>query len=193
MKILDKVFYEKETVTVAKDLLGKLLVRSTRRGDMVGRIVEVEAYRGSDDPASHAYRGKTDRNYLMFGNGGYAYIYFIYGNHYCFNVTAKLGDYPGAVLMRALEPVEGINLMQMNRQVKDKKSLTDGPGKLTKAMNITMRHNGVDLTKGEELFLCEPEEIENFTIVSTKRVGIRSGMDKLWRFYIKDNDFVSRR
>ena len=193
MKILDKVFYEKETVTVAKDLLGKLLVRSTRRGDMVGRIVEVEAYRGSDDPASHAYRGKTDRNYLMFGNGGHAYIYFIYGNHYCFNVTAKIGDDPGAVLVRALEPIEGINLMQMNRQVKDMKSLTDGPGKLTKAMNITMRHNGVDLTKGEELFLCEPEEIENFTIVSTKRVGIRSGMDKLWRFYIKDNDFVSRR
>ncbi|MCP8322706.1 MAG: DNA-3-methyladenine glycosylase [Candidatus Methylarchaceae archaeon HK02M2] len=193
MEILDRAFYEKETVTAAKDLLGKILVKRTSKGNIIGRIVEVEAYRGSDDPASHAYRGKTDRNYLMFGNGGHAYIYFIYGNHYCFNVTAKIGDDPGAVLVRALEPIEGINLMQMNRQVKDMKSLTDGPGKLTKAMNITMRHNGADLTKGEELFLCEPKEIENFTIVSTKRIGIRSGIDKLWRFYIKDNMFVSRR
>lgn len=193
MKILDRAFYERETITVAKELLGNLLVRRNNKGDMVGKIVEVEAYRSSDDAASHAYHGRTDRNYLMFGHGGYAYVYFIYGNHYCFNVTAKVEDNPGAVLVRALEPITGIELMQKNRYVKDLKSLTNGPGKLTKAMNITIKHNGLDLTKEEELFLCEAIENQNFEIVSTKRAGVKSGMDKLWRFYIKNNAFVSKK
>jgi len=193
MKILDRAFYERETIIVAKELLGKLLIRRTNKGDLIGKIIEVEAYRGYDDPASHAYHGRTDRNYLMFGHGGYAYVYFIYGNHYCFNVTAKVGNNPGAILIRALEPIDGIELMQNNRHVKDLKNLTNGPGKLTKAMNITIKHNGLDLTKGEELFLCEPVENQSFEIVSTKRIGIKSGIDKLWRFYIKDNAFVSKR
>ncbi len=191
MKILNRCFYERETIVVAKELLDKLLVRRNNQ-IIIGKIVEVEAYQGYDDPASHAYHGKTDRNYLMFGRGGYSYVYFIYGNHYCFNVTAKLGDNPGAVLIRALEPIDGIDLMQENRQVKDLKNLTNGPGKLTKAMNITMKQNGLDLTKGEELFLCEAMDNKSFDIVQTKRIGVKSGMDKLWRFYIKGNRFVSK-
>jgi len=193
MEILDRTFYERETITVAKELLGKLLVRRNNKDNMIGKIVEVEAYSGSDDPASHAYHGRTDRNYLMFGHGGYAYVYFIYGNHYCFNVTAKVGNNPGAVLIRALEPIDGIELMQANRHVKDLKNLTNGPGKLTKVMNITIKHSGLDLTKGEDLFLCEPKDKQRFEIVSTKRIGVKSGIDKLWRFYIKGNTFISRR
>jgi len=190
-KILKRSFYAKNTVTVAKNLLGKFLVRKIGGRKLIGKIVEVEAYRGFDDPASHAHHGKTSRNWLMFGKPGYAYIYFIYGNHYCLNITTEKEGFPSAVLIRALEPVKGIDLMKKFRKTSNLKNLTNGPGKLTQALKITKKLNGLDLTKEDELYVCSGQKKENFEVVSTYRVGIKVGLDKLWRFYIKNNRFVS--
>jgi DNA-3-methyladenine glycosylase len=193
MKGLPRRFYTRDTLTVAEELLGKRLTRYTMGSKLVGRIVEVEAYGGSDDPGSHAYRGMTPRSQLMFGKGGFAYVYFTYGKHYCFNVVTERQNVPGAVLIRALEPLEGIETMKKNRRMPNVLNLTNGPGKLTEAMNITGKQNGLDLTRSKELFICKPEEKEKFEVVTTKRIGIRVGVDKPWRFYIKDNIFVSRK
>jgi DNA-3-methyladenine glycosylase len=193
MKALPRRFYTRNTLTVAEELLGKHLVRYMLRSEMVGRIVEVEAYGGSDDPGSHACRGMTPRNQLMFRKGGFVYVYFVYGKHYCFNVVTEKQNVPGAVLIRALEPIRGIETMKKNRRTSDVLNLTNGPGKLTEAMNITGKQNGLDLTKSKELFICKSEEKERFEVVSTKRIGIKVGVDKPWRLYIKNNRFVSRR
>ena len=193
MKTLPRRFYTRETLTVAEELLGKQLVRHTNNTRLAGKIVEVEAYRGSDDPGSHAYRGMTPRNRLMFGEGGFAYVYFTYGKHYCFNVTTGREDVPGAVLIRALEPVSGIETMRRSRGMKRVRDLTNGPGKLTEAMGITKQQNGLDLTEGGELFIRKPRVEEDFEVVVARRVGIRVGVEKPWRFYIKNNKFVSRR
>jgi len=193
MKPLPRRFYIRETLTVAEELLGKKLVRHTDNTRLVGKIVEVEAYRGSDDPGSHAYRGMTPRNRLMFGKGGFAYVYFTYGMHYCFNVVTERQNAPGAVLIRALEPLNGIETMRKNRGNKNLLNLTNGPAKLTEAMSITKKQNGLDLTRSKELFICEPKVKEKFEVVSTKRIGIKGGADKPWRFYIKNNKFVSRK
>ena len=191
--VLPRGFYTRGTLTVAKELLGKHLARYVTGSKLVGEIVEVEAYRGGNDPASHAYRGVTARNRLMFGEGGFAYVYFTYGKHYCFNVTTEKEGVPGAVLIRALEPVGGIEMMQKNRGIKRVRDLTNGPGKLTEAMGITKEQNGVDLTEGGELFICKTRVKEDFEVVSARRVGIRVGVEKPWRFYIKNNKFVSRK
>jgi len=193
MKGLPRRFFTRDTLTVAEELLGKHLVRYTLGSKLVGIIVEVEAYGGSDDPGSHASRGMTPRNRLMFRKGGFAYVYFTYGKHYCFNVVTERQDVPGAVLIRALEPLEGIETMKKNRKTHDVLNLASGPGKLTAALNITGKQNGLDLTRSKRLFICKPEEDENFEVVSTKRIGIRVGVDKLWRFYIKNSNFVSRK
>ncbi len=193
MKPLPRRFYTRETLTVAEELLGKQLVRHTNNTRLVGKIVEVEAYRGGDDPSSHAYRGMTPRNRLMFGKGGFAYVYFTYGMHHCFNVVTERQNVPGAVLIRALEPLSGIETMRKSRGNKNVFNLTNGPAKLTEAMNITKKQNGLDLTRSKELFMSEPEVKENFEVVSTKRIGIKVGVDKPWRFCIKDNKFASRR
>jgi len=191
LEVLKRNFYARNSVEVAKELLGKLLVRELPEGRLIGKIVEVEAYRGSDDPASHAYRGKTPRNEVMFSKPGLAYIYFTYGMHYCLNVKAEKEGIPGAVLIRALEPLEGIKIMKKNRQTEKIKELTNGPAKLTKAMKITKELNGWDLTKGKKLFICKPVFEEKFEIVTTSRIGISAGTEKPWRFYIKGNPFVS--
>ncbi len=183
----------RDVVTVAKELLGKLLVRRLDEEKLVGRIVEVEAYGGEDDPASHAFRGVTERCRLMFGVGGFAYVYFTYGKHWCFNVTTGLEGVAGAVLVRALEPLEGVGVMKKNRGRKRLRELTSGPAKLTEALGITGKQNGVDLTEREELFVCKPRVEEDFEVVVAGRVGIRVGVEKPWRFYIKDNRFVSRK
>jgi len=193
MKVLPRAFYARNTLIVAKELLGKHLVRRVKEGEMVGKIVEVEAYRGSDDPASHAYRGERPRNKLMFGKAGIAYVYFIYGNHHCLNVTTEREGTPGAVLFRALEPVKGIEIMKKNRGTKSLSNLTNGPGKLTQALDITKKQNGLELTNEGELFIHDLGGKEFPKIVSTKRVGVKAGLDKPWRFYIKENRFVSRK
>ena len=148
MSILPKEFYQRDTVIVAKDLLGKKLVRKIGNYEMSGIIIETEAYRHKDDPASHAFQKITDRNRVMFGEVGIAYVYFTYGMHYCFNVVAKKSKIPaGAVLIRGIKPEKGIRRMEKNRDVKNLKNLTNGPAKLTQALEITKKQYGVDLTK----------------------------------------------
>ena len=185
---LSREFYSRNTEIVAKELLGKTLVHKTKEGTLKGKIVETEAYFGVNDPASHAHGKKTKRNFLMFEKPGKAYIYFCYGNHWLFNIVAKEDNNPGAVLIRALEPLEGIDKMKKRRGIDDVKSLTNGPGKLSKALSIDKSQNGFDLT-GNVIFLEDADGM--FDIVKAKRIGISKGKSKLLRFYIKENTFVS--
>jgi DNA-3-methyladenine glycosylase len=192
MPILSRDFFRRDTVKVAEEMLGSSLVRVRGRTVMVGRIVEVEAYRGSDDPASHAFRGMTARNEPMFGEPGHAYVYFTYGNHYCLNVTTQGSGTAGAVLIRALEPLEGLVSMRRLRPNVTDIELTNGPGKLTKAFGIDKALNKIDMTKIGPLFIARGSE-RDFSIAQSTRIGIREGTDRLWRFYIADCPYVSKR
>ncbi len=183
MSTLPRDFYLQDTVKVAKNLLGKKIVRKIGRQEVSGIITETEAYRHKDDPASHAFRRITDRNKAMFGDVGMAYVYFTYGMYYCFNVVARHPKTAaGAVLIRAIEPEKGIKIMQKNRHIKDTKNLTNGPAKLTQALEITKEHYGVDLTKHSKLFITEG--IKPKKISSSSRIGIKEATDKLWNFKI---------
>ncbi len=185
MSILPREFYLKNTVTVAKNLLGKRIVRKIGRREISGIIIETEAYRHKDDLASHAFGKITDRNKAMFGDVGMAYVYFTYGMHYCFNVVAKNPKIKaGAVLIRAIEPEKGINVMQKNRKIINLKSLTDGPAKLTQALEITKEHYGEDLTKHSKLFITDGIKKPKKIFVSP-RIGVREATDKLWNFKIE--------
>jgi DNA-3-methyladenine glycosylase len=190
-------FYQRPTEIVARDLIGKKLVRiiAKNRGQfrLAGIIVETEAYGCSDDLASHAYRGATARNKVMFGDVGRAYVYFTYGNHFCLNVSAKRGNVEaGAVLIRGIEPIEGIELMRQFRPVDDVFSLTSGPGKLTQALKITSALNGTDLTSSDsELYIEFGKRPKR--ILTTPRIGITRAVDKEWRFVNPSSFFVSRK
>jgi len=184
MKVLPRSFYSRDTVKVAKDLLGKKLVRKIKNKTISGIITETEAYRFKDDPASHAFRGVTERNKVMFGEVGVAYVYFTYGMHYCFNVVARNSNYDaGAVLIRSLKPELGINEMIKNRKIDSLNNLTNGPAKLTQAMNITKKQYGEDLTSSSTL--CIIEGIKTRKISSNPRIGIKNGTDMLWNFKIE--------
>ena len=184
MIILPRSFYSRDTVTVAKSLLGKRLVRKIDKHEISGIISETEAYRYKDDPASHAFRKTTERNKVMFGEVGKAYVYFTYGMHYCFNVVAKDSKFDaGAVLIRAIIPEKGIEIMQKNREVDNMKNLVNGPAKLTQALSINKEHYGVDLTKDSELFVTEGIKIHE-KIIASPRVGIKVAKEKLWNFKI---------
>jgi DNA-3-methyladenine glycosylase len=189
---LRRAFYERNTVRVAKDLLGKILVRRFKATLLEGIIVEVEAYRGYDDPASHAYTGPTRRNQVMFGEPGHAYVYFTYGMHYCLNVTTEPTGHAGAVLIRAVQPIKGIVEMKKRRRTEYVKDLSNGPAKLTQAFAVTKALNGHDLTLGRRLYITEPSHPELFSISASARIGITAGAEKLWRFFIRGNSFVSK-
>jgi len=192
--ILSQEFYHRDTIDVAKDLLGKVIVRVVRGKILSGMIVETEAYRSKDDPGSHAYRGMTERNRVMFGEVGRSYVYFTYGNHYCLNLVAKDDSTAaGAALIRAIEPLQGIELMRKFRKISDIYNLTSGPGKLTKALDITKDQNAVDVTKKGELYVTEGRRIDESQVIAASRIGINLGLDKKWRFLIKDNQFVSKK
>ncbi len=181
MSILPKEFYQKDTVIVAKNLLGKKLVRKIGNYEMSGIITETEAYGHKDDPASHAFTKITDRNKVMFGDVGISYVYFTYGMHYCFNVVAKNSKtHAGAVLIRGIKPDQGITKMQRNRNVKKIKELANGPAKLTQSLEITKEHYGLDLTKKSKIYITEGVKVEKIT--KSARVGIRKGKEKLWNF-----------
>jgi DNA-3-methyladenine glycosylase len=190
-------FYQRTTEIVARDLIGKKLVRiiakNRRQFRLAGIIVETEAYGCSDDLASHAYRGATARNKVMFGDVGRAYVYFTYGNHFCLNVSAKRGNVEaGAVLIRGIEPIEGIELMRQFRPVDDVFSLTSGPGKLTQALKITSALNGTDLTSSDsELYIEFGKRPKR--ILTTPRIGITRAVDKEWRFVNPSSFFISRK
>ena len=154
-----------------------------------GMIVETEAYRGAKDPASHACNGMTKRNAVMFGEGGHAYVYFSYGAHWCLNLTTEPAGRAGAVLVRAVEPIEGLRQMLRNRSLVSDEHVTDGPGKLTQALRIDSSLNGEDLVRSERLFVEHGENVKE--IGSSSRVGIRRGVELRWRFFVKGNRFVS--
>ena len=184
MNILPREFYSKNTVTVAKELLGKKIVRKIGKYEMVGIISETEAYRHKDDPASHAYGRITQRNKVMFGDVGISYVYFTYGMHYCFNIVARHPKTKaGAVLIRAIQPEKGIEVMQKNRKMTDLRNITNGPAKLAQALKSTKKEYGADLTKKSELFITEG--IKPGKITASSRIGIKSGTKKLWNFKIK--------
>ena len=163
--ILDRKFYERETVTVAKQLIGKRLTRKVRNIKLTGIITETEAYRGGDDLASHAATKMTNRNRVMFGPVGMSYVYFTYGMYFMFNVVAKSKKQnAGAVLIRGIYPQGGIKTMIKNRGIKDENKITNGPGKLTMAMNITIKENNIDLTKKSSVYISEgimPKKLRN--------------------------------
>jgi DNA-3-methyladenine glycosylase len=191
---LSRAFYEQPTVEVARQLLGKYLVRIDAAGIRAGMILESEAYIGPDDKASHASRGRTPRTNVMFGPAGFAYIYLIYGMHHCLNIVTEQRDYPAAVLIRAVEPSEGMALMRKERPVADIRRLTNGPGKLCQAFGIDRRLNGLDIC-GEALFI-EDRGTSLVDIVVTTRVGVDyagAWKDKPWRFYVAGHPGVSIR
>ncbi len=192
MTRLERKFFARPPQVVARELLGKVLVRRLGEALLSGRIVETEAYSARHDPASHAFRGRTPRTEIMFGPPGFAYVYFIYGKHYCLNVVTEPEGRASAVLIRALEPQEGIPLMQRFRGTASLRQLTSGPGKLCQALSIDHSMNGVDLL-GDELFLCQGEAVSPEKIVATRRVGVSAGRELPWRFYLKGNPYVSRR
>jgi DNA-3-methyladenine glycosylase len=179
--ILPRSFYDCETTVVAKKLLGKQLVRVINKKIISGIIIETEAYR-SDDSASHTYKGMTERNEAMFGIVGCAYIYTIYGIHSCIDVVARSKRFPaGGVLIRALHPSIGIEIMKKNRNTEAIKNLTNGPAKLTQALHIDKKLYGEDLTKRNNLFIIDGLSSKNM-ITSSQRVGITKAVDKLWNF-----------
>jgi len=177
-------FYARDTVTVAKGLLGKRLVRKIGNQRISGIITETEAYRHRDDPSSHAFRRKTERNKAMFEEVGRAYVYFTYGMYFCFNVVARNSKADaGAVLIRSIHPEKGIEIMKKNRGKNNEKNLTDGPGKLTQAFDITKKQYGVDLTRNSELFITEGLQ-KREKIIASPRIGIKTALDNLWNFKI---------
>jgi DNA-3-methyladenine glycosylase len=190
--LLKQDFYHQKTLKVAKALLGKKLVRRKNGKTIAGIIVETEAYL-QDDPASHSYRGITPRCAPMFGPGGRAYVYFTYGMYYCFNVVTEKENYGGAVLIRALEPLEGIKFMQKNRQKVRLTELTNGPGKLCQALAIDKRQNNQPLYLKGDLYIKDiGEKITSANIIQTTRIGITDAAHLPYRFYLKNNPWVSR-
>jgi DNA-3-methyladenine glycosylase len=186
--ILRRSFYGRSTVEVAQDLLGTFLVR----GSVAGRIVETEAYLGGDDLASHSAAGITDRTRVIFGPPGHAYVYLSYGMHECLNIVAEPDGVAGCVLIRALEPIAGLEIMRQRRPgAATDRDLASGPGKLTRAMAITRAHNGADLTRGE-LVVRAPVHHSRVEIETTSRIGITKCADWPLRFAVKGNRFVSR-
>lgn len=201
MKKLDREFYNRDSIIVAKELLGKILVHEVDGQKISAKIVEVEAYMGVNDKAAHSYGGKrTPRVEVMYGEPGFSYVFIIYGMYYCFNIVTREVGIPQAVLIRAVEPIEGFELMAQNRFNKSYEqlnksqiiTLTNGPGKLCNALVINKSQNGVDLCSNK-LYVLEDQK-EDFDIISSKRVGIdyaEEAKNYLWRFYIKDNKYVS--
>jgi len=190
-------FFSQDTLTVARLLLGKRLVCRLDGHRLAGCIVETEAYIGEEDKGCHASVGRTQRNEVMFGPPGHAYVYFTYGMHWMFNVVTEPEGFPAAVLIRALEPVEGIAIMACNRHGRDGVNLCSGPAKLTQALGITRALNGIDLcARGVELWIEDAPPIPDADIAIGPRIGLNNTPEPwksiLWRFYVRGNSFVSK-
>ncbi|EGO87934.1 DNA-3-methyladenine glycosylase [Clostridium botulinum] len=202
MDKLNKEFYRRDTIQVAKDLLGKYIVINEDNEKIIAKIVEVEAYLGINDKAAHSYGGRrTERTKVMYEDGGCVYVFQIYGMYNCLNIVTSHKEVPQAVLIRAVEPISNIDKFSFNRFKKNfneltkyqQKNITNGPGKLCMAMNITKEFNGKDLSLDRIYILDNKEE---FQVVSSKRIGIdyaEEAKDYLLRFYIKDNKYVSKK
>lgn len=211
-KKLEREFYLRNTIKIAKDLLGKYLIRKYKGKQLVGKIVETEAYLQNDN-ASHSFRGKTKRNEVMFFEGGHLYVYFTYGMHFCCNVVTEEEGKGCAVLIRAVEPIENIELMKTHRKIDTSKNiynLTNGPAKVCQAFALGRKENGIDLC-GEQIWIAEINNSKipilpphgssegvgqvnlKSKISSSSRIGIKNGNEHQWRFYIKENRWVSRK
>jgi len=199
--LLPRAFYDRDPRRVSRALLGKVLVRKEGRKLLAGRIVEVEAYLGEKDPAAHSFAGRTLRNAVLFGPPGYAYVYFIYGNHYCLNVSCLPDGVAGGILFRAVEPLDGIEEMARSRgisfnstrnSVRDLRKLTSGPGRLAEAFGITRdRDNGKDLTSASSDLFIADDDYRVRRILTTPRIGITKAAERPLRYVIAGNDFVS--
>ena len=191
MKAIPRSFYEKNTVDVAKNLLGKLLVRRIDGMIISGIISETEAYRYKDDPASHSFGGRTERNKAMFGEVGRAYVYFTYGMHYCVNAVAKDEKHDaGAVLIRGIIPRDGLEFMIKQRKTDVISNLANGPAKLTQSLKITRAQYGEDLTKVSGLYITDGISVKKSVIESRPRIGIKKATDNLWNFSVPKNCFA---
>jgi DNA-3-methyladenine glycosylase len=194
---LTRAFFNRDPRLVSRELLGKVLVRKEGRKILAGRVVEVEAYLGMDDPAAHSASGKTARNAVLFGPPGYAYVYFIYGNHYCLNVSCLPDGEAGGILFRALEPLAGIDEMAWRRDVniegpRDLRKLTSGPGRLAEAFGITReRDNTKDLTSADSDLFLSDDAFPGSQVLATRRIGISKAEDMPLRYLIAGNAFVS--
>jgi len=197
-KKLSKSFYKRDLLDVANDLLGKIFVKAEGKKHLSGKIVEVEAYHGDYDKAAHSFAGITERTKIMFEQGGYLYVYFTYGVHHCCNVVTGKEGQGTAVLIRAVEPILGVKKMIKNRfgrKLKNEKeifNLTSGPGKVCQAFGIDRKLSGTDLTDNK-IFILESEKINPKDIGISKRIGITKSVDLPWRFFIKNNPYLSRR
>lgn len=191
---LARAFYSRETIAVARDLIGKSIVRTLNGTQLIGRIVEAEAYRGKDDPASHASRGKTERNKPMYGPPGYTYVYFIYGMHWMLNISAHRKNDPGAVLIRALEPIQGIERMREHRGDRPKAQLTNGPAKLAQALAVDGDLNNHDLCNPAAITVIDGPLYADETLIAGPRIrvpGDAEAKSRPWRFWIEGNPYVS--
>lgn len=197
LKKLQRKFYKRNVTKVARHLLGKILVKVEKNKILAGRIVEVEAYDGNIDEASHSFRGKTKRNEVMFREGGYFYVYFTYGVHHCCNVVTGKEGHGAAVLIRALEPLTGIRTMAFRRfgkrKINEKQffNLTNGPGKICEAFAFDRTHSGLDLT-GDNVFIIDAPLLKKSEIGISKRIGISKSTELPWRFFIRESKFLSR-
>lgn len=196
---LKKDFYNRNVLTVAKELLGKYFVLNSKKNKqkLIGKIVEVEAYDGSIDEAAHTFNGITDRNKVMFNEGGFLYVYFTYGKHFCSNVVAGKKNEGTGILIRAMEPIKGTKIFAKRRfnkeeiSERDKINLLNGPAKICQAYNITKEQNGANLCE-DSIYLLNNDQIDKKDIIETTRVGIKKSVDLPWRFYIKNNMYVSK-
>lgn len=195
---LPRKFYLRNVHTIAKELLGKIFVRKINGQILSGKIVEVEAYDGNVDRAAHSYNGKTKRNEVMFNGGGKLYVYFTYGMHYCANVVTGKKNSKCAILIRAVEPLNGIDAMAQNRYCKknitpkEMINLTNGPAKICQAFSIHRIDNGTSLT-GDDIYIIDSKQISKHSIAASTRIGIKKSVDLPWRYYIKHNKFVSKK
>jgi DNA-3-methyladenine glycosylase len=195
--VLSREFYDRDPRRVSRELLGKVLVRRERGRLLAARIVEVEAYLGEDDPAAHSFAGRTARNAVLFGPPGYAYVYFIYGNHYCLNVSCLPDGVAGGILFRAVEPLVGMKQMALSRNVsidsaRDLRKLTSGPGRLAEAFGITReRDNGKDLTNARSDLFIADDGYRVGRVLTTPRIGITKAAGLPLRYLIAGNEFVS--
>jgi DNA-3-methyladenine glycosylase len=196
-KPLSRAFYDRDPRVVCRELLGKVLVRREHGRVLSARIVEVEAYLGENDPAAHSFAGRTMRNAVLFGPPGYAYVYFIYGNHFCLNVSCLPDGEPGGILFRALEPLVGVKAMARSRHVtidsaRDLRKLTSGPGRLAEAFGITReRDNGKDLTSARSDLFIADDGYRVPKVLTTARIGITKAAALPLRYLIAGNEFVS--
>ena len=189
---LNREFYNVPALTLASKLLGRLLVSRINGVVTSGIIVETEAYLSSNDPASHAARGRTPRTAIQWGLPGFTYVYLIYGMYHCMNIVSDQKGTAGCVLLRAIEPVQGLATMQKRRpRAKTKIDLCNGPGKLTAALGVNRQHNAVDLTR-RLLSIYDPAEQRNFDVSASPRIGLKEGIELPYRFFVSDNPCVSK-